>query len=214
MFQFCFYFNELNSLTDALREKPQTRNYYYASWNYHPAKRYVGFRIKRALMTAPSFGGAPLRGWVRLKRKTCARVVLSRKSPKPTAAFVPPYRSSVPTRPISLPSCFIQERKEHGKEREGRGVEECTLCLGPQNTYNYIDDITYIHTHVLPNVKWFSLVNFSKPSSLLCYSRMCFTDNHVIKPRLSGFTIVEIKRGNKAMRQLDRYKVLISFLRF
>lgn len=106
-----------------------------------------------------------------------------------------------------------KERAEKGEKGAGGGDRRVYFALSaPQNTYNYIDDI-FIHTYCR---MWSDsrLLILVKPSSLLCYSRMCFTDNHVIRLRLSGFIIVEVKRGNKAIRQLDRYKVLISFSRF
>lgn len=161
-------------------------------------------------------GGTLLWSWVKLKRKTCARVVLE-KVARANTAFVPPCRSTVPTRPISLPSCFIQERKEHEGQREREGgrwvhvlVELCAQC--PTKIHIIISPMHSYSRTSLPNVKWFSFVKLYLSPSLYVCSQMYFTCIiALLGLKLSCFTIVEIKeKENKAIRQSDHYRVFLD----
>lgn len=137
-------------------------------------------------------GGTLLWSWVKLKRKTCARVVLE-KVARANTVFVPPCRSTVPTRPISLPSYFTQERKEHERGREGgRGTRTRGTLCSVSKIHIIISAMHSYSRTSLPNVKWFLFVKL-----YLCPPHVLFTNvlhMHVIGLKLSCFAIVEIKK--------------------
>lgn len=80
---------------------------------------HIKFGIKRALMTFSVVLSALGLSAVREGNVSTSGTRESRRS-QHTQAFVPPCRSTNPTRPISLPSRFIREREKAKKREMGK----------------------------------------------------------------------------------------------
>lgn len=105
----------------------------------------------------------------------------SRKSPEPTRPLYPPCRSTLPTRPISLPPRFIRRGKGRGaktrRRRRGYGVLRRTAAhvqrrsptrtyvnfafsLPRETTFNYID-VAPLRAHAHSRAQTYTLYKYN-----------------------------------------------------